>query len=227
MLLKWLRPYFALPPVRADDVGLESVYGKDTLIYPCCRTLPMGWSHSVYLAQTAHEHHIDTKTQLHVSNRINSDNDLRLNRPRHQVYIDDLILFGPEPLRLSQLQQQYIDSVQLEGLPVKMTKVVTPSADGVDCIGLEVHGTRHEVGVKVDKLDELCSETAYFIDSDECSGLELSQLVGKWTWAALVNRPLLSVFSSVYRYVQCAGSRVFRIWPSINLNFSSSCNLLH
>jgi hypothetical protein len=46
----WMCPYFALPPLRAGDVGLEAEYGADTTIWPCCATLPMGFSHSVFLA---------------------------------------------------------------------------------------------------------------------------------------------------------------------------------
>ena len=215
VLPEWLRPYFALPPVRAGDIGLESKYGADTLIYPCCRTLPMGWSHSVYLAQAAHEHLLNTKTSLKPNDRVTLSNDLNINRPRHQVYIDDLNMFGPDPVQLRKLQQEYIHAVESVGLIVKMSKVVTPSQDGVECVGLEVHGARHEVGVKVDKLHQLCCDTHKFINSYECSGLQLAQLVGKWTWACLVNRPLLSVFSSVYRYIQCADFRVFQIWASV------------
>ena len=92
----WMRSYFALPSVCASDVGLGHVYGDHTRIHPCCTTLPMGWSHSVYLAQTAHEHLLDTKTDLQPADRITSTSDLNIDRTRHQVYIDDLNLFGPD-----------------------------------------------------------------------------------------------------------------------------------
>jgi hypothetical protein len=166
------------------------MYGNDTLIYPCCKTLPMGWSHSVFVAQQAHEHIINTKTDLKSSDRINNHNDLYIDRPRHQVYIDDLNLFGFDPHKLDQLQQQYIKTVESIGLVVKLAKVVKPSQNGVECVGLEVNGARHEVGVKVEKLDQLCYETTLLIESNQqCSGIMLSQLIGKWTWASLINRP--------------------------------------
>lgn len=38
---EWMHPYFALPLIRASDVGLEKIYG-DELIFPCLTTLPMG-----------------------------------------------------------------------------------------------------------------------------------------------------------------------------------------
>src|SRR6185312_15045678 len=40
-------------------------------------------------------------------------------------------------------------------------------------------------------------------------------LLGKWTWAMLVRRPSLAVFTAVYRFVETARWRVFRIWPSV------------
>ena len=49
------RPFFALPAVRAGDIGLADQYGADTMVFPCASRLPMGWSHSVFLAQSAHE----------------------------------------------------------------------------------------------------------------------------------------------------------------------------
>ena len=80
---QWLRPYFALKPVRAGDVGLAERYGgANVLIYPCCATLPMGWSHSVYLAQAAHEHLLNTRTLLQPCDRITADNDARVDRTR-------------------------------------------------------------------------------------------------------------------------------------------------
>ena len=53
-LPRWMWKHFAMDPVRAGDVGrAEEFGGADVLIYPCCTTLPMGWSHAVFLAQAA------------------------------------------------------------------------------------------------------------------------------------------------------------------------------
>ena len=54
----------------------------------------MGWSHSVYLAQAAHEHMLNTNTGLRPADRIGSEQDLRVDRNRHSVYIDDLCMVG-------------------------------------------------------------------------------------------------------------------------------------
>ena len=71
----WLRSYFALPAI--SSIELEDLLSLDSLpvassaalrsgspVYPCCTTLPMGWAHSVFLAQCIHEHIIYSFSRL-------------------------------------------------------------------------------------------------------------------------------------------------------------------
>ncbi len=83
----WMRPYFALPAVRVGDVSEEVAarFGADSSVYPCCVTLHMGWSHSVLVAQLAHEHLLDTRTALRPADRITHHTDPNVDRLRHQV----------------------------------------------------------------------------------------------------------------------------------------------
>jgi hypothetical protein len=213
-LPEWMRPYFALPPVSSSDVGLDG----QQRVYPMCTTLPMGWSHSVLVAQMGHEHFISTRTNLKSVDCIESANDdLRLNRMRHQVYIDDLVLVGPDKSIIESAMREYINAATTFGLVVKMSKVVWPSSDGVEGLGLMVNGSTHEVGLSLEKLKALCAKTVLLLRQVTCSGHELSQVVGHWTWAALVNRPSLAVFNAVYRYIEVAGHRQFTLWPSVRL----------
>ena len=213
-LPEWIRPWFALPAVRASDVGLAHRFGADAWINPCCATLPMGWSHSVYLAQRAHLHFVSTATPLRASDRITATNDLAVDRTRHQVYIDDLILVGRDERELLCAQDQYMTAAEARGLAVKMAKVVRPTTRA-ECLGLEVDGVAHTVGLSATKLDALCRDTLAVVLRGVCSGHELSQVVGRWTWACLARRPALSVFSAVYRFIECARYRVFEMWPSV------------
>ena len=221
----WMRPYFALPPVRAGDFGLGVRFGDDTEVYPCCKTLPMGWSHSVLLAQLAHEHFLDTATTLSAKDRITASNDPLVDRTRHQVYIDDLNLFDSDPVRLGRVQDEYLAAVGKLGLVVKQSKVVRPTADGVECVGLEVDGTHHTVGVSASKLERLRVDTAALLASNSCTGNAMSQLVGRWTWAMLAARPSLSVFNSVYRFIECAGGKFFSIWNSVKAELATAVGL--
>ena len=102
LLPDWMQRFFGLPPVWSSELGLP---GEPRQLYPCCTTLPMGWSHSVFVAQACHEHLLATLTLLQPQDRISASSDLLLDRPRHLVYIDDLILVGTHPDSLADLQR--------------------------------------------------------------------------------------------------------------------------
>lgn len=133
---------------------------------------------------------------------------------RHQVYIDDLLLFGYDAAELGRAQDAYIDAMRRLGFVIKASKVVRPSADGVPCLGLEVHGRDRTVGLSVAKLDALRADTRRLLAVGQCTGTDLAHIVGRWTWAALVCRPALSVFNSVYRFIESARGRRFFVWRS-------------
>jgi len=218
----WLRPYFALPPIAKSQVGIGN---SDELIYPCCTTLPMGWAHSVYIAQAIHENILNHSPHFPLVDRLNRHNDLVIDRVRHQVYIDDLNIFGSDRDEVRKAQLDYIKQVTKLGFVVKESKVVLPSQHGVECVGVEVNGITKECGVSVPKLWKLCAETMQFLSLDTATGLQLSRLVGKWSWAILVNRPAFSVFSAVYRFIQCAGPRKFTIWATVRRELSCAVGL--
>ena len=216
-LPRWMWEYFALPPVRAADLGLEAQFG-DVLIFPCCTTLPMGWSHSAFLAQAAHEFILDTRVRgMGSTSRITLSSDYRIDRPRHMVYIDDCGFFGLERHRsiLLRMQADYDRVLSGVGLPPKPSKVVPPSSGGVEVIGVEVHGRHLTVGMAPSKLHSLISRTLGLLARGECSGHELSVLMGCWTWAILPRRPAFAIFSSVYKFIRAADRRIFSLWPSV------------
>ena len=208
----WMQDYFGLPPVSSSELGLV----EQGILYPCCVTLPMGFSHAVFLAQTAHEHVLNTRTSLRHADRISPGSDLFLDRTRHSVYIDDVILIGTDRDEVERLQQEYISVVVDAGIPAKQSKVIAPSSGGVECLGLVVDGVEHTVGVSVPKLQRLISDTRHILNRGTCTGLDLAAVVGRWSWAILACRPVFAVFNSVYRFIQMAGRRVFTIWKSVH-----------
>ena len=51
----FMQPYFALPPIHVSELGLNAdECGADPagFIYPMCTTMPMGWSHSLFIFTT-------------------------------------------------------------------------------------------------------------------------------------------------------------------------------
>jgi hypothetical protein len=239
-------PYFALPAIRAGDLNVAG-YATDAMVYPCCKTLPMGFSHSVFLAQAVHEHIIDTRVPLlHREARIirapydasmadtiiipntngntlplctsqlpSPTGDFEVNRMRHSVYIDDLNIYHHDPAVMNAAMDQYVAAMGAVHLPAKPSKIVRPTPDGLECLGVFVDGVNCEVGLSVPKLEVLRASTLRLLDIGECTGRDLSHIVGRWTWAMLVRRPAMAIFSAVYRFIECAHDSRFTIWPSV------------
>lgn len=122
----WMHAFFALPAVNARELGLDEFGDAD--VFPCCRTLPMGWSWSVFLAQAAHENLIYTQTSLKRSDSLANANDNLLNRLRHSLYIDDMSFFSTDERSC------------------RAAQVVLPSSTGVEVVGVMVHGQEHTRG---------------------------------------------------------------------------------
>lgn len=210
----WMQPYFALPPVRCSEVGLP---GGDKLVYPCCTTLPMGFSHSVYLAQAIHEHIVDSRSSLREEDRMISARrvyELAGSRVFHMIYIDDVLFFSLDKSECEQALSSYENAVTSVGLPTKVSKRVSPTCEKVEGLGLTIDGRTKRLGVSASKLWSLCDDTVALFQRRFVTGDELRVIIGRWTWACLVNRPSLSAFNVVYRYTEVAGPRPFTLWPS-------------
>jgi len=221
--ISWV-PYFALPRVRTRAVGVAAEWG-DGWIYPCCTTLPMGFSHSVLLAQRVHEQVIYTRTSLQRHDRISRSTDVNIDRLRHAIYIDDLALIGYDPVSMAVVQAEYATAMFSVGLPTKPSKHQPPSCDGVKVLGLIFHGREGTVGVAVNDLHLLITATHELLTRPFVTGRDLARIVGRWTWAALPTRPILSVLSAVYRYSQLIRGGHAVLWPSVRRELRILCTL--
>ena len=75
------------------------------------------------------------------------------------MYLDDLNILDTDAERCGRLQAEYCAAITSLGLPIKQRKLVLPCANGVECVGMEVHGRDHTVGVAPAKLSSLVSAT--------------------------------------------------------------------
>ena len=90
-----MQRYFCLPPVWSHErPELLHKYDPGVKVFPCLLTLPMGFSHAVYLAQAGHLRIAHTESDLSPTGMVCAGNDLSVARLRHLVYIDDFILLS-------------------------------------------------------------------------------------------------------------------------------------
>lgn len=218
----WCWTYFGMPSVKAAAVGLGHIFGPDTQIWPCFKVLVMGWSWAVYLAQVAHMHLVHTSAGFPPDSLLGAGTDLRLDRFRWLLYIDDLIFADIVALRCARYQAGYLACLP-SGLPVKQGKVVLPSSSPMGALGYSVEGLTGTCGVAPTALLVLCTDTGAALLADDAWALE--SIVGRWTHACLVARPALSVLCDTYRFVEFLRklrSRSVRvsIWSSVRAEFS-------
>jgi hypothetical protein len=208
----FMQPYFALPAVRASDIDVES---DSDYIFPMCTTMPMGWSHAVYVAQAIHLHILYSQNTLNSTDNILFSNDLLLNRTLHFIYIDDLTLVSPSLAHALKLHATVIRKYSESGFIVKQSKVIEPTSERVEVLGVELCGNTHTLAVAPKKMTKLQSTTASLLKLGSCSGHTLSRIIGSWIWPCLIRRPSLSIFRQCYRFISISNHRVFTLWPSV------------
>jgi len=220
LLPPWMRKYFCLPPVLAEDLGLEGVYGRGVWVYPMCKSLPMGASHAVFLAQTIHEHLVSQLPEFAEAHQIREGCSLTIDSFSYLLYIDDLVLLGPDEKVLKGALEAYLSKISIEKLLYNPKKLVWPTLDGFEVLGLSLDGTTHELRLQPAKLQLLIEDTHSVLRRGYASGLELSRLVGRWSWIAMLFRPAFAVFSAVYHFITKARSTYFTLWRSVKLELA-------
>ena len=209
----WMVPYFALPAVStADFPSLVSKFGPSALVFPCLRTLPMGFSHAVSLAQAAHMNLLATTTRVDTDDCICNASDTRLNRVRFMAYIDDFVVVGTSRQAVQALLDRHKRALERAGLPSKPSKEVQATSSPVEILGVELYGRRSRFGLSPLKMRNLCRATLVLCRSRVCTSLQLAHVVGRWTWAMLVKRPCLSIFQAVYKFIAAGFVRPRRLW---------------
>ena len=223
--VEW-RPYFALPQITAEECAELGVPYTGLPVYPMCTTLPMGFSHAVVLAQRAHENVLyrhDTASGFGPA-LLRSDNLLCMDSPTidrciHGIYIDDLFFLSP---RFEDVDAQYRRSLaayERAGLPdsVKKRKPPLRSPKSIKAIGIEMDPIALTLSVAVADRLKLVRATLALLSAPHVTGLQLSQLIGSWTWCILLRRSALCVLQHVYRFISMAGvsPKPLRLWPSV------------
>lgn len=222
----WMQPYLCLPPLSEYECGIGP--STDVLVYPCCTTLPMGFSHSVYIAQCIHEHILYSNNVLSPAhNIVNLSNAvIAPGQVVHAIYIDDLGLLsvvrddGQAALNIA--SGQHVISSTFDNVlhcyhdrqfPPKYKKVVYPTIDPVTLLGMLLHGS--SISPDTDKLLSLISQTVRVVNSHQCTGIVLAQIIGSWTWNILLRRSAFSLLRNVYKFVVAAEKKSFVLWKSV------------
>jgi hypothetical protein len=223
LLPEWLIPYFGLPAVSLSELGLPGVVSDSDsasgVLHPVCLTVPMGWSHAVLVAQIDHEHTLYRNHTLSPKHNLLTmlvfTPSLPDNTAAHAIYIDDGPTFSTSKSLCNADHVSMQECYRENDLQAKLPKCKSATSDAIDVLGLEWNGREKTVGASVPKLHELCAVTLSYLRRGSITGVQLSRLVGSWVWPLLVRRPALSALRHVYRFIHCAGSKSYQLWPSV------------
>jgi hypothetical protein len=214
-LPEWMWPYFCLPPLTAEE--LASLGLDPTEPFPACVTLPMGFSHAVFLANTAHEHVVYSSGALRREDSLLCSPSplLSFSAVLHGIVIDDLFLFSLGLQLATGVLERVLAAYAAAGFVVKQSKVVRPTLAAVKVLGFEVGGPLCMVQLPFDAARGLLAATLAVLRRDLSTGLGLRQLIGGWLWWLLLRRPALSVLQHSFRFMEVAGRRRFSLWPCV------------
>jgi hypothetical protein len=229
-LPEWMRPYFALPALTADELSSLSLPSVASVaaLHPMCVSMPMGWSHAVFVAQSAHEHIVYRSGALQRCDSLLASPSQSLDATRcvHGIYVDDLFLFGRSRVAAEAALRRVLAAYAAAGFVVKNSKLVWPTRDVVRVLGFDVDGRDGSIAPSGDTVSSLLRGTLDVLRRATVSGRMLSRLVGSWTWVLMLRRPALAVLQHCYRYVDAAGTRPFTLWPSVRTELRSLVSLL-
>jgi len=219
-----LRPFFCLPPISRDEAAAASIpwvghSGVDSLMWPQLTTIPMGWSHAVYIAQSVNESVVYRSGLLSRSRNLLSGAVPTPGSPAHTFYVDDglsLHLVPDGDLAAVEIARELHAALKVvyraAGLPVNVKKDVEPTFAPTSMLGMVVD--TNMVTPPLPKLIPLLARTLELI-SVGASSKDLERLVGGWTWVCLLRRPSLSAFGSVYEFMRRGFKRRTPLWPSV------------
>jgi len=234
----WMVDYFALPPLTKSELESISIEPSSSgALWPACLTLPMGFSHAVYLAQTCHEHVVYSSGALNPDDNIvcrTASLDITSTGALHGICIDDFFLFSLNRSHASQIFNRVLESYRTAGFIVKASKVVEPTSSPVKVIGFIVssgiqhvncescdiqhrRASQHQTTISLapDAIINLIRSTLSLLRRGEATGLGLAHIIGRWTWCMLLRRPSLATLQHSYRFIDVAKRRRLSLWPSV------------
>ena len=229
VLPQWIRSYFALPSLTAREqaslascsdlppaVRSELASAKGSRLFPCCVTLPMGFSHSVFLAQSVHEHVLYSYSSLSPRDNLLNLVTPLIDRTVHGLYVDDCALVG---MSVASVQKQYenvLKAYDKAQMPVKTSKCTPATTESVTVLGVDICGERGTISLSMERHSRIVRATAALLSQPVVFARDLARVLGAWTWQLLLRRPVLAALKHSYRFVNRFMGRPPRaLWPCV------------
>ena len=212
--------YFSLPRVptecveRARGLPVGSL-DRTVKYYPYFKALPMGWSWSFYFSQAVHIEML-RRSQVIPMHRLIFDTkpfpDLSTAEPFALPYCDNIHVGSTDPEVAAVAFQKVIETFEAHNFECHETVAVGCHFQSLGVIVDGVSGVVRPTGKRLVRA----VQSARFLQTGiAVSGRMLSRFVGHLTCIFLLERSLLSLFSSIYKFVRSHDRRRLPLWPSV------------
>ena len=226
----WLTRYFCLPSLTAAELGLTTEMDRvkvegSQLVRPCCLCLSMGFSWSLYFAQSITES-VSGSVPAMSGGAIICDarpGQTLTEEVQHYVYVDNIGALGYSQTAVDTAMSTVIHTLNACGLK---THEHVPACVKQEVLGVQLDGERLEARVTRKRIHRLRIVIDWALKRGRLRGQELGKLLGHCTFVGLLRRPCLSVFSSCYKLIRATYAHTTRLWRSVSAELRAFRGLL-
>ncbi|CAK0883778.1 unnamed protein product, partial [Prorocentrum cordatum] len=223
------RGYFALPSVKAGDVGMvrlrERPLQPGSRVWPVLAVLPMGWSHALYWCQTIHRSIVSSIPELSDVPFIADKSVVPGLQPlAMNIYVDIFLALGTDPEAVRRAVTLVNAALTQKGLP---THEVCMCDHDADILGWEIRGRECQIRPKRSRLWRLRLALDCLVSRRTVDPRDVEQVLGHCTFVALLCREHLSIFNSVYSFVRrLRHCTAVPLWESVRWELNAFSSLL-
>jgi len=170
--------------------------------------------------------HILSKTSFGRLVPIGPGQPLAVGVGRRLTYVDDVIGFSTDPVQLNAYIPELHTAYAAANLCPNLPKLVMASTSAV-ALGLQFDGVRREFRPRTERLVEVIQATRFILKKRFLSGKGMQILISYWIWFALLFRPALSIFSSVFAFAEKFKliKRPQLLWHSVRGELEAMCRI--
>lgn len=177
--------------------------------------MPMGFSHSVFIAQSVHEHVVYSTNAINGADNIINVLHPSVDRTLHGLYIDDVFLLGLDKTSCVAQYDRLVAAYTASRLPPHDKKCTRPTTAVTTVLGIEFTPATGRLALSPTRHRQLVSSTFRLLSCRTTTGRQLSTVVGSWTWPMLLFRPSLAALKHCYRFALKFTDTSHTLWPCV------------
>ncbi|CAK0798442.1 unnamed protein product, partial [Prorocentrum cordatum] len=128
------------------------------------------------------------------------------------VYVDGVAVIGTQSAQTVQDCRTIAESLLAVGL---VTKDMELPQDEQPFTGLIFEKGSEWISLSRSRIWRIRRAFQYAAEADKLTGVQMRMLLGHYTWAAMLRRPLLSVFAACCSFAEKAGDMAWRPWAIV------------